>query len=229
MARVSKSDKPSKTTTEPTPEPVSEVKEAKEIKPKTQRVKKEQASTPSPAPAPAPVAPVVEPVAEVVAETVHEEPAEFKELAEQSAEFLTKLNNWVSVGSALKSEFKALDKRWGRELKNALKSKKRGKRGGNKSPSGFVKPTKISDELAAFLNKPNESEMARTEVTKEINKYIKNNKLQNPENGRHILADEKLSALLKLSPGDELTYFNLQKFMSPHFPKTAVKVSKVTA
>ena len=224
MARVSKAK------TEPTPaqqsEPVS-VPEVKESKAKAPRVKKEPVATPAPAPAPAPepVAPVTEPVVEVVHESSHEDSVEFKELAEQSAEFLSKLNSWVSVGSALKSEFKALDKRWGRELKNALKSKKRGKRGGNKSPSGFVKPTKISDELAAFLNKPNESEMARTEVTKEINQYIKNHKLQNPENGRHILADEKLTALLKLSPDDKLTYFNLQKFMSPHFPKT----SKVTA
>lgn len=225
MARVSKAK------TEPTPtpaqqsEPVSvpEVKEVKEPKAKAPRVKKEPVATP--APAPAPVAPVTEPVVEVAHEASHEEPVEFKELAEQSAEFLSKLNSWVSVGSALKSEFKALEKRWGRELKNALKSKKRGKRGGNKSPSGFVKPTKISDELAAFLNKPNESEMARTEVTKEINQYIKNHKLQNPENGRHILADDKLTALLKLSPDDKLTYFNLQKFMSPHFPKTV----KVTA
>ena len=222
MARVSKAK------TEPTPaqqsEPVS-VPEVKESKAKAPRVKKEPVAAPAPAPAPEPVAPVTEPVVEVVHESSHEDSVEFKELAEQSAEFLSKLNSWVSVGSALKSEFKALDKRWGRELKNALKSKKRGKRGGNKSPSGFVKPTKISDELAAFLNKPNESEMARTEVTKEINQYIKNHKLQNPENGRHILADEKLTALLKLSPDDKLTYFNLQKFMSPHFPKT----SKVTA
>jgi chromatin remodeling complex protein RSC6 len=64
--------------------------------------------------------------------------------------------------------------------------------------------------------------MARTEVTREINVYIRTNKLQDVQNGRRINADTALSALLKLSPGDELTYFNLQKYMSGHFPKAPV-------
>jgi chromatin remodeling complex protein RSC6 len=149
--------------------------------------------------------------------------AEHTELASQSSDFLAKLNKWVSEGNALKAEFKALEKRWTRELKNAQKSKKRTKRGGNRSPSGFVKPTKISDELAKFLEKPLGSEMARTEVTKEINNYIRAHSLQDKDNGRKIIPDSKLAGLLKISPSDELTYFNLQKYMSPHFPKV-VKV-----
>ena len=123
------------------------------------------------------------------------------------------------------AEFKALEKRWNRELKNAQKNKKRTKRGGNKSPSGFVKPTKISAELAKFLNKPDGSEMARTEVTKEINTYIKSNNLQDPDNGRHIVPDAKLASLLKIGSDDKLTYFNLQKYMSQHFIKTPKPVS----
>ena len=61
--------------------------------------------------------------------------------------------------------------------------------------------------------------MARTEVTRDINTYIRNNKLQDKDNGRQINPDKKLSALLKLPSGETLTYFNLQKFMSPHFAK----------
>jgi len=61
--------------------------------------------------------------------------------------------------------------------------------------------------------------MARTEVTREINMYIRAHSLQDKSNGRQINADDKLSALLKLKEGDVLTYFNLQKFMSPHFAK----------
>ena len=152
-----------------------------------------------------------------------EEPLESTELTElstQSGEFLSRLNRWVSEGASLKAEFKALEKRWSRELKNAQKSKKRAKRGGNRSPSGFVKPTKISDELARFLEKPLGTEMARTEVTKEINNYIRANGLQDKDNGRKIIPDTKLSSLLKIDKGQELTYFNLQRYMSPHFPKT---------
>jgi chromatin remodeling complex protein RSC6 len=66
--------------------------------------------------------------------------------------------------------------------------------------------------------------MARTSVTRDINSYIRVNNLQDKENGRKIVPDAKLAALLKLSKTDELTYFNLQRYMSPHFAKN-VKVS----
>ena len=92
--------------------------------------------------------------------------------------------------------------------------------------SGFVKPTKISNELALFLGKPKDSEMARTDVTREINKYIRAHNLQDPNNGRHILADAKLKKLLKLKKDDNLTYFNLQKYMSPHFAKASSSSSQ---
>jgi upstream activation factor subunit UAF30 len=62
--------------------------------------------------------------------------------------------------------------------------------------------------------------MARTEVTRDINKYIRTNKLQDETNGRKINPDSKLAALLKLKKTDELTYFNLQRYMSPHFAKS---------
>ena len=85
------------------------------------------------------------------------------------------------------------------------------------APSGFVKPTRISDELAKFLEKPSGSEMARTDVTREINKYIRTHNLQDKENGRKINPDSKLATLLKLKNTDQLTYFNLQRYMSHHF------------
>ena len=96
---------------------------------------------------------------------------------------------------------------------------------GNCSPCCFVKPTLISDQLASFLGKPKGSELARTEVTREINAYIRANKLQDPENGRKINPDSKLKSLLALTAADELTYFNLQKYMSPHFAKATKTVA----
>ena len=91
--------------------------------------------------------------------------------------------------------------------------------GGRRVPSGFVKPSIISDQLAMFLGKPAGSKMARTDVSKEINTYIRVHGLQDPCNGRRINPDEKLRKLLGVSPNDELTYFNLQKYMSRHFYK----------
>jgi chromatin remodeling complex protein RSC6 len=61
--------------------------------------------------------------------------------------------------------------------------------------------------------------MARTEVTREINSYIRAHSLQDPKNGRKINPDKKLATLLKIGAEDELTYFNLQRYMSPHFQK----------
>jgi len=145
-------------------------------------------------------------------------------LAEQSVEFLAKIQQLSVMISTLKTEYRALEKKWSREVKAAQKvSSKRKRKAGNRAPSGFVKPTKISDELASFLGKDKGTEMARTEVTRDINKYIRTNNLQDKENGRKINPDTKLAALLKLKKNDELTYFNLQRYMSPHFAKASTK------
>ena len=109
-------------------------------------------------------------------------------------------------------------------LKIAQKiSAKRKRKSGNRSPSGFVKPTLISDELAKFLSKPSGTEMARTEVTREINGYIRSHNLQDKQNGRKINPDPQLATLLKIGSDEELTYFNLQRYMSPHFAKASAK------
>lgn len=151
------------------------------------------------------------------------------DVAKLSVLFLTKLQALGVAMAALKMEYRALEKAWSREIKAAQKvSSKRKRKAGNRAPSGFVKPTKISDELAGFLGKEKGSEMARTEVTREINKYIGAHQLQDPNNGRQINPDAKLAKLLKLTSEDTLTYFNLQKYMSPHFAK-AVKVVVATA
>lgn len=147
--------------------------------------------------------------------------AEVSDLTTQSTEFLAKLNQLGSLIASLKTEYRTLEKKWTREIKTAQKSQaKRKRKSGNRQPSGFVKPTKISDELAKFLEKPTGTEMARTDVTREINKYIRSHNLQDKENGRKINPDAKLQSLLKLKKTDELTYFNLQRYMSPHFSKT---------
>jgi chromatin remodeling complex protein RSC6 len=164
----------------------------------------------------APVVPATAaPVTEASAEPVASVSAEF-------GDFMGKLQQLGAMISTLKTEFRSLEKKASRELKTAAKaSHKRKRKTGNRSPSGFVKPTLISDELASFLGKTKGTEMARTEVTREINAYIRLNQLQDSSNGRRINADTKLSSLLKLASGEELTYFNLQRYMSPHFAKTA--------
>ena len=138
-------------------------------------------------------------------------------------EFNAKLQSLSSQLSATRVEFKLLEKQATKELKKKTRGKK--KLSGNRAPSGFVKPTKITDELAEFLGKPVGVEMARTEVSKEINNYIKQHNLKDPENGRNINPDIKLKGLLKLGQEDKLTYFNLQRYMKHHFLKESSIVS----
>jgi chromatin remodeling complex protein RSC6 len=146
------------------------------------------------------------------------------------ANYSNKLQAAHSTWTALRSEFRLLERQTARELKNAQKaSQKKKRKVGNRAPSGFVKPTLISNELAGFLGKPEGSEMARTDVTREINKYIHTNNLQDKENGRKIIPDKKLTSLLKLKKGDELTYFNLQRYMSPHFAKASSTATLVSS
>lgn len=140
--------------------------------------------------------------------------------------FQSKLQQAASLLSSIRSDFRVLERKASRELRAANKvTNKRKRKAVNRNPSGFVKPTLISNELAAFLGKDQGTEMARTEVTREINAYIRQHNLQDTSNGRKINADDKLSGLLKLQQGDELTYFNLQKYMSPHFTKNAAIVA----
>lgn len=145
-------------------------------------------------------------------------------LTEEFTSILSQVQVLTQNLTGLKNSLRLLEKKTARELKQANKAKKKSKHAkANRQPSGFVKPTLISDELAAFLEKPKGSLLARTDVTKEINCYIREHKLQDPTNGRRIQADGKLKKLLNLTNEDELTYFNLQKYMSPHFAKAAPK------
>jgi chromatin remodeling complex protein RSC6 len=210
MVRTSKSDKlaPVENVVVPPPAPVEAAKAAK---PRAKKADKEAAA--------APAAPVVAaaPVADAAPVVVAEESS----VALKIQEFGAKLQQMAGLFAAMKSDYKTLEKVFSRELKSAQKNSKKRRTTGNRQPSGFVKPTRISDELAKFLGKAVGSEMARTEVSKEINAYIREKGLQDKENGRKIHPDASLSKLLALGSGDELTYFNLQRYMKHHFVKEA--------
>ena len=178
----------------------------------------------------------VEESAPVVVETVTETTEPVSEVTEEQSlladytNLSLKCQQAASILSSMKKELLALEKKTNRVLRTIKKtSSKRKSKSGNKQPSGFTKATPISQELAKFLGKTPDTEMARTDVTKEINSYIRAHKLQDPQNGRKINPDKALSTLLRIKSGDELTYFNLQRFMSPHFPKSGAALAAAAA
>jgi len=201
----------------PAPAPVSAPASSSksEKAPKTPKTSKADAPTPAPAavatPAPA-------------SDAHTDGPALETSLSSLFSEFGTKLHTLSSGLSSLRSDFRTLERNVAREMRAAQKASKRKRKTGNRAPSGFVKPTLISKELAEFLGKPVGTELARTEVTREINAYIRTHNLQDKENGRKINPDTKLKSLLQVKKGEELTYFNLQQYMSRHFAKAGAAV-----
>ena len=190
----------------------------------TKKAKKETKKEPTP-----PVESVVEATKTVVepsVETTKEDNVVISDEAlvnEGFIEFINKFQAMITQFNSLKTELKTLEKRTMKQLKVVQKLNNKKRKKATRAPSGFVKPAPISKELADFLGKPEGTEMARTDVTREINKYIRANDLQDKENGRKILPDKALSALLKIEDDVDLTYFNLQRYMGPHFPKQIMK------
>ena len=122
--------------------------------------------------------------------------------------------------TALTSQIKGVEKQVYKKMKQLDKEVKKNKNKGNRQPSGFAIPGKISPALCKFMALPEGSEMARTEVTKYIIQYVKDNKLQNPTDAKLIKPNTELKSLLNINDKDgDLTYFNIQRFMNKHFVK----------
>jgi len=199
----------------------------------------------------APVEEVAAPVVEEVAKNVEEEvvKAIAKTLAEDEdvkidLEFNNTINSMKTLivdARGVLSSYKSLHKRVSKRLKVLNKKPRGGKRkGGNQktNPSGFNKPTRITDTLAKFLSVDKGSCLPRTDVTRRINAYIKENNLQGmtrtdkngiekndnryinttlPKSDKRYKAATALKKLL--APTQDLSYFNLQTYLSPHFIK----------
>ena len=122
-----------------------------------------------------------------------------------------------TLQQSVKKMEKVIKKNMNSLKKEVIKNKPKG----NRNPSGFAKPSKITKELCCFLNKEEGTEIARTEVTRALVAYIKENKLDNNVNGQIIHPDNKLKTLLGLDDNQNLTYFTIQKYMNKHFVKNS--------
>ncbi len=175
------------------------------------------APKPTPAPAPAPVQEPVTPPVTTEAPVVNDTP-----YLEEFTAVVTELDTAMTTIRNLKARLQKLEKLVHRETK-ALNKKANGKRARkprdpNAPKSGFAKEGPVSDEMRKFLGLKKDELISRTDVTKRIHEYCKSKNLQDPADKRQIKPDASLRKLLKMSKDDDLTFFNLQKFMKVHFP-----------
>lgn len=156
-------------------------------------------------------------IEETIEETKVEEVSALSVLTE-------KVGTLAALLKEVQTALKAVTKEYEKQSKIIDKVQKK-RENARKSPSGFAKPNKISDELCDFLGVPHGTEKSRTDVTRFINAYVKEHNLNNPSNKRVILPDAKLKSILNVKDDEEVTFFILQRLISHHFPLSLSKMN----
>jgi chromatin remodeling complex protein RSC6 len=142
-------------------------------------------------------------------------------LLEKVASMTTQLK---TIQTSLKQLVKEFDKQ-----KKIIDKVQKKREKAKKSPSGFAKPCKISDELCDFIGISRGTEQSRTDITRYINSYVKQHNLNNPENRREFFPDKKLKSILNVKDGEKVTYFVLQRLIAHHFPPSMSKLAAAAA
>ncbi len=175
----------------------------------------------APAPVAAKAAPSTKAPAKAVVAPTPSTPAPEPEVAE-TASSLSKLEKQfaalLTLVKEITSELKVVKKE-NEKMKKIVEKTERKRANARTSPSGFAKPTKISDEMCDFLGVARGTEMSRTDVTRRINAYVKQHNLNKPDNKRIILPDAKLKKILGVTGNEEVSFFVLQRFIKGHFLK----------
>lgn len=200
-------------------------------------VKKASASAaPSPSPSragsPAPRAPAA---VEAPVETPVPA-AEERSLTDEITTLQQQLTTIRDAASSALSALKRIARRAAQDVKEAGKRRRKQRPtedGTPRKPNNFQTPVAISDELSAFLGGGKNATMSRTEVNSKMSAFVKSNHL-NEGQTIHLTATPELTAagfnqkaadslrkLLTVPDGEKLTIFNIQKYMSRHYPKPA--------
>ncbi len=93
-------------------------------------------------------------------------------------------------------------------------SKTTAKTGGSSKPNALQQPLTPSKELAAVVGS---GQLSRGDVVSKIWEYIKKNTLQNPQNKREIMADDKLKPVF--GGKDRVSMFEMNKHLANHLTK----------
>ena len=183
--------------------------------------KKAAVATPAAAPVAAPV--VAAPANSVVAAPAETSEAPVVSVQDDVKAMLVQAAAVRETTGALVAELKRLEKRVAKLQKEADKRRRKSKKPVEgeevkpRKPSIFELPTPLSNDLCSFLGVGSGSKESRSNVTKAITTYVK---LHNLKIKHTITPDAKLKSLLGVKEGEVLTYFNLQRYLNPHYLKT---------
>ena len=120
--------------------------------------------------------------------------------------------------AALRSDIKSLSKIV-RKIKTKQDDPTGEKAASRAKNNGFNRKQAISEKLRKFLDLPEGELVSRSTVTRSINKYVTENSLKRPDNGRLLMLDDKLKDLLQPPDDVQITFLNLQKYLSPHYTR----------
>ena len=216
--RVAKKDEASVPAPVPAPAPAPAATEPKKAA-STKKAAKTEVVAPTPAPVVA-ASTSTSAAVPAVADATTEAPVQT--VGDEIRGMVSTLTTMRETISSLYTQLKKLEKRVAREIKDARKRKRRVRTEDANGvliplkPSIFQIPTKLSDDLCGFLGKPKGSEMSRSNVTKAVTTYIKEKDLKNKHD---ITPDAPLRKLLGVPSDQQLTYFNLQKYLNKHYIK----------
>ena len=148
------------------------------------------------------------------------------EIVPQNMEKMIACLNEVNAQiSNMKELFSVLEKK-AKKLSHAVEMviKKEQKTGAKvkkeRKPCGFAVSSKVTPEMCEFMGRKEGELISRIEITKYLNKYIKENSLENPENRHNIVPDEKLWKILgEEARNEKITHFTIQKYLNKHFIK----------
>ena len=170
-------------------------------------------------------------ITETVVEQVDNLKRVLATLTDQATVIKSLINTVRNVIKESDKQSKELEK-----LRNK-RSRVKAERSADALPSGITKPVAISDELAVFLGVAPGTLVPRNEVTKGVSSFVKKNDISDPANKQRFVLDDRpaaktLRALLG-NPSEDVTYFNLQKYLKHHYivnpdavPVTPKKVKK---
>jgi chromatin remodeling complex protein RSC6 len=136
------------------------------------------------------------------------------------------LSEQASVIKGLQNTVRQVIKDHDRQSKELEKlrnkrSRVKAERSPNSLPSGITKPVSITDELAKFLGVAPGTLVPRNEVTKGVSAFVKQHELSDPTNKQKFVLDDRAPAkqlrTLLGNPQEDVTYFNLQRYLKQHY------------